>query len=311
MDQLLTEQKDVRTNMTKWAKKEENILLIFNTNVRARLAAQAHAKKILSKSLNDSCPNPQFSWLVTTIKYCISQQEQDPKPHDITFENTMEAAKTNAALLEKSNFDFKQFITSQQDTILTPGSEFTTISTLERLLGHHQDWHKIRKIISEGCDVPTTNEIATETTQKVDLASMITRGNHKSTTVSDNSAALQKGYLKEIEHGWLIPITVDSVYKIKNAMVLPLGIITQQSLDIHGHRTIKRRITHYCSFPAPSGHSMNIDTNADLLDECIYKHCLHRILHGIHRQRIEFPHTRILISKMDLDAAYRRLHSDK
>ena len=53
---------------------------------------------------------------------------------------------------------------------------------------------------------------------------------------------------------------------------------------------------------------MNIDTNTDLLDECIYGHCLHRILHGIHRQRIEFPHTRILISKMDLDAAYRRLH---
>ena len=133
---------------------------------------------------------------------------------------------------------------------------------------------------------------------------MVTRGNHKSTTNKDNSAALHKGYLKEIKHGWLIPITVDSVYKIKNAMVLPLGIVSQQTLDIHGHRTIKRRITHNCSFPAPSGHSMNIDTNADLLDECIYGLCLHRILHEIHQQRIEFSHTRILISKMDLDAAY-------
>ena len=53
---------------------------------------------------------------------------------------------------------------------------------------------------------------------------------------------------------------------------------------------------------------MNIDTNIDLLDECVYGHCLRRILHGIHRKRIEFPTTRILISKMDLDAAYRRLH---
>lgn len=81
----------------------------------------------------------------------------------------MEAGKANTALLQKSNFDFEHFITSQQDTILTPGSEFRSIGTLKKLMGHHQDWDKIRKIILEGCDIPTTDRITAETTQKADL----------------------------------------------------------------------------------------------------------------------------------------------
>ena len=275
---------------------------------REKQAAQVHAEKILSKYLNDSCTNQKFSWLVTTVKFCISQREKEPKPHNIAFENSTEAAKINADILRKHQYDFEKFINSQHDTILTPGSEFRSIHTLERLLGNHQDWHKIKKIISEGCDIPTVNSDTNEDTQRADLQAMINRGNHKSTQDKENSKALHKGYLKEIEHGWMIPVTIESVYHIKNAMVLPLGIVCQQTLDIHGQSTIKRRITHDCSFPTPSGTSMNINTNLDLLDECIYGHCLWRILHDIHRQRIEFPNTRILISKMDLDAAYRRLH---
>ena len=294
--------------ITKRTKHEQDNQQNSLATAREKQAAQAHAEKILSKSLNDSCTNQKFSWLVTTVKYCISQQEKEPEPHDITFENSMKAANINSNILRKYHYDFETFINSQHNTILTPGSEFRSIKTLEKLLGNHQDWHKIRQIISEGCDIPTVHSDANEDTRKADLQAMINRGNHKSTQNKENSEALHKGYLKEIEHGWMIPITIESIYHIKNAMVLPLGTVCQQTLDIHGQRTIKRRITHDCSFPTPSGTSMNINTNLDLLDECVYGHCLRRILHGIHRQRIEFPHTRILISKMDLDAAYRRLH---
>ena len=62
---------------------------------------------------------------------------------------------------------------------------------------------KIKKIISEGCDIPTNNKVITETTRKADLTSMINREYHKSTTDKDNSTALNKGYTKEIEHGWI------------------------------------------------------------------------------------------------------------
>ena len=63
---------------------------------------------------------------------------------------------------------------------------------------------------------------------------MIEKGNHKSTHDKEYSEALHKGYMKEIAHGWMIPITIESVYHIKEAMVLPLGIVYQQTLDIHG-----------------------------------------------------------------------------
>ena len=117
--------------------------------------AQAHAEKMLGKSLNNSCTNLKFSWLVTTIKFCISQQESEPNPHDIRFENSTEAVEINSNLLKEHHYDFEKFIDSQHNTILTPGSEFRSIKTLQKLLGHHQDWHKIKQIISEGCDIPT------------------------------------------------------------------------------------------------------------------------------------------------------------
>ena len=36
--------------------------------IEERLAAHHHAEKIMSKYLNNSCPDPKLSWLVYTIK---------------------------------------------------------------------------------------------------------------------------------------------------------------------------------------------------------------------------------------------------
>ena len=153
---------------------------------REKQAAQVHAEKILSKYLNESCANPKFSWLVNTVRFCISQQERDPEPHDIVFKNSTEAAIINTNILKEYQYDFDKFINSQTNTILSPGSEFRSIQTLERLLGNHQDWHKIKRIISEGCDIPTVNPVINEETRKTDLHAMILRGNHKSTQDKDN-----------------------------------------------------------------------------------------------------------------------------
>ena len=109
----------------------------------------------MSKYLNDSCPDIKLSWLVHTIKYCISHQEVEPHQHNIIFENTKEAAQANSRILQRTDYDFEQFILTQKNTTLTPGSEFRSINTLEKLLGNHQDWQKIKKTIYEGCDIPT------------------------------------------------------------------------------------------------------------------------------------------------------------
>ena len=54
---------------------------------------------------------------------------------------------------------------------------------------------------------------------------MIKRGNHKSTISPENTAALNKNYKKkEIKNGWMSPITIKSLQKLKAAAVIPLGL---------------------------------------------------------------------------------------
>ena len=53
---------------------------------------------------------------------------------------------------------------------------------------------------------------------------MILRVNHKSSYAVLNSPALNKAISKEIDHGWELPLTIESLQSIKNAGVVPLGV---------------------------------------------------------------------------------------
>ena len=82
---------------------------------------------------------------------------------------------------------------------------------------------------------------------------MILGGNHKSSHSVFNSAALEKSISKDIYHGWTLPLTIESLQSIKNAGVVPLGVAEQLSIKEKREQYIKRRATHDCSFPGPSG----------------------------------------------------------
>ena len=82
---------------------------------------------------------------------------------------------------------------------------------------------------------------------------MILSGNHKSYQSVINAAALKKSISKDIDHGSALHITIESLQSIKNAGVVPLGVAEQLSINDQGESYIKRRVTHDCSFPGPSG----------------------------------------------------------
>ena len=63
---------------------------------------------------------------------------------------------------------------------------------------------------------------------------MILRGNHKSSQSELNSGALDKTIRKEIDHGWALPLIIESLQNIKNAGVVPLGIAEQFSINEKG-----------------------------------------------------------------------------
>ena len=63
---------------------------------------------------------------------------------------------------------------------------------------------------------------------------MILRVNHESSHSVLNSAALDKAISKEIDHGWALPLTIESLQSIKNAGVVPLGVAEKFSTNEKG-----------------------------------------------------------------------------
>ena len=63
---------------------------------------------------------------------------------------------------------------------------------------------------------------------------MILRGNHKSSQSVLNTAALNKSINKEIDHGWALPLTIESLQSIKHSGVVPLGVAEKFSINEKG-----------------------------------------------------------------------------
>ena len=80
---------------------------------------------------------------------------------------------------------------------------------------------------------------------------MILRVNHKSSQSVLNAAALNKAISKEIDHGWALPLTTESLQSIKNAGVVPLGVAEQFSINEKGERYNKIRVPMTAHSQAP------------------------------------------------------------
>ena len=141
-----------------------------------------------------------------------------------------------------------------------------------------------------------------------DLRARVKRGNHQSALKPENTAALAKAIDKEVGVCFLIPIKIKTIFKIKGAGVTPLGVAEQFTISAEGEKYKKYRPCHDASFLSESGTSVNLEHDSTQLTICIYGRCLHRVIHSIHRARLEYPTTVILLFKYDFDATYRRLH---
>jgi hypothetical protein len=87
-----------------------------------------------------------------------------------------------------------------------------------------------------------------------------------------------------------------------------MNIAKQNTIDATGHVIEKDRLTHdhcYNFFP---GSSINNRCNLELHEPCMFGQAMSRMLHWIVYLRGRFPTKRILITKTDWKAAYRRGH---
>ena len=259
---------------------------------------------IETRTVSDTRPT---SSLVRIIKSIIDNTTPPPKKPIFKFENTENAAEFNSKILASCNFDYEELLSKQKNTTISYGSEFRPMNVLFKLLKFHKDGERIRSVLSKGTDtfiLPLEEEKIKE-----DCMADIERGNHKSASKSkDGIDFVHKTYTKEVNKGWMIPFSKNIIPKLRKACVIPIGTVHQISIDEEGNPSEKRRLTHDCSWVGPSSHSLNSRINEELLAPLQYKRCLHRVLYNIQHIRFNHPTEKILMSKYDLDSAYRRLH---
>jgi hypothetical protein len=142
-----------------------------------------------------------------------------------------------------------------------------------------------------------------EAVRAIELTAMINRGNHKS--AGDKPAVVNKLLLKDATHGFSLPLPPSTVALIKGALVQPLGLAKEWTLNESRERIPKYRLTQDLSFSmSQDACSVNDHIGMEQYAEIIYGWCLGRILHFIVALRLTHPGQRIFIAKYD----YIRTH---
>ena len=226
----------------------------------------------------------------------------------LKFDPSREAANHNFRVLSEYNFNIEALINAHPNTPMSYGSEFRPIEVLSQLLGHHPNWDKLSLILTKGVHF-NLREID-EKDRLGDLQDALTFGNHKS-AAGEWERVLETELLKDVEQGWLVPLLPEHVGKIPGAMMSPMGINHQPTINGNGTTIIKERPTHDLSWEGDrSQQSVNSLVQREKLEPCMIGHMCLRLIHYIIGCRARHPSSKIYISKVDFKSAYRRLHID-
>jgi hypothetical protein len=237
---------------------------------------------------------------------CATPSEVPTQP-PIRFEISEQASEHNEAVLRAVDFDLGRLVLENSSSTLGFGSEFRKVDELRPLLGRHPHFDRLAKLLTEGMHYVFEREL-TPDERSGEVEAMIARGNHKSA----QAELVKVGELlaKDVIHGFTIPLPISAVRMIPGAMVQPLGLVHQWTVDQDGERKAKFRLTQDLSFSTDNkARPTSINSRVDMAAyvEMVYGWCLPRIIHFIVALRLQNPSLLILISKYDDSDAYRRI----
>ena len=220
-------------------------------------------------------------WFLEAVRSISQHKTRTPSKSPVRFESGTEAADHNAELLSGFGYDLGSLVRAYEDTTLGFGSEFRTVNELRPLLGNHCHFERLAELLTNGMDYVFTRELS-ELERGSEVKAMLARGNHKSAQADQ----VQVGRLiaKDVLHGFTIPIPVGVVTSIPGAMVQPLGLVQQWTVDADGNRMIKYRLTQDLSFSTDKTAvpvSINSRFNMSSYPEMVYGWCLPRIMHYV------------------------------
>ena len=266
----------------------------------------------LSQTNSSKYPSPKYSQINNewpeNFNEIISELNKrecpPPQKSQFKFEMTHSAAEHNwETLVTYKNLG--DAISASNNSHLQYGSEFRPTSELRPLLQHHPLWNRLKSILENGVKFPL--EPISQEQMVRDLEEAVKFGNHKG--AQKHSTFLKKLITEEIKHGYALIIPLLRVQKIPKAAMSPLNIIEQDTLTAFGEYATKMRLTHNQSMVFEgSNSSINSRVKSEELQDCMFGHCLLRIIHLIISFRSNYPKKRIGISKIDFKSAYRRAH---
>jgi hypothetical protein len=229
------------------------------------------------------------------------------RPTTFQFDWTDAAAEHNLGILQQYDYDLGRALAAQPDSIVSPGCEFRPTSLLRPICGHHPLWPRAAEWLSTGVTFPSAS--LPEDHRLEDLTAMIARGNHQS--AKQRAPTLAKMMRSEVAHGWQLPLPASAALSIPHAVIAPMGLVEQATINERGEIVDKLRVTHDQSFNPVKGtrRSVNDRVHRDLLTPCMFGRALLRHIHQIVALRHRHPTEIILQSKVDWKSAYRRLHN--
>ena len=243
-------------------------------------------------------------WFMKEITILAAAPSPAPSKSSVRFDVSMEAARHNANILQDVDYDFQKFFHDQTGSTLAFGSEFRPVEELRPLLRHHPGFDELAEILVTGMPYRYTREI-TEEERETEVLAMLARGNHKSAQAEPEIVG--KLLSKDVVHGFSMVIPIELVPLIPNAMVQPVGLAQQWTLDEKGTRVVKYRITQDLSYSETKEVSINSRIDMEQYPEMVYGWALPRIIHFIVALRLARPSRTIFIAKYDYSDAYRRM----
>ena len=123
-----------------------------------------------------------------------------------------------------------------------------------------------------------------------------------------NPELLRKLVEKDIIHAYSLVLPLDKIIRIPDALMAPMNIMKQNTIDKHGRTMEKDRLTHDQSYKWKSDTSVNSRVRKNELLECRFGSCINRLINWVVAARQKFPGQRILASKIDYKSAYLRCH---
>jgi hypothetical protein len=228
-----------------------------------------------------------------------------PLAWPITFRVQPTDLEVNAQLLANDGYDLATFLGWHQQTTLAYGSEFRPMEQLQQVLGRHPLFNDLKEIVAHGMPYRYSRELS-ESDRQTDLQAMTDRGNHKS--AEDESEQVVKLILKDVLHGFSLPLPPQTIPLLRGALVQPFGLAKQFIIHADGLRRSKYRLTQDLSY-SESGPDLSVNSRIDMdqYAEMIYGWCLSRVIHFIVSLRLQNPKGRIYIAKYDYSNAYRRI----